>query len=131
METIGTYGPVAGKLVGPAYNVTKGTLDIVHADEDYRGCRISAQEAHAREGGAILRTAGKTGGGIAGGIAGGVAATSWIPLPGARVVGGFVGGIIGSFVGGAVAEPLGEATGSFVGGDNDCYYDHLNMKPHP
>ena len=131
METITKFGPVAGKLVGPAYNVTKGTFDVVHADHDYRDCRISAEEAHSREGGAILQTAGKVGGGLGGGVAGGVLATSWVPIPGARIVGGLVGGLIGSLTGGAVAKPVGKAAGGLIGGDNDCYYDHLEMKSHP
>ena len=130
MDAAVKFAPVAGKLVGPAYNLTKDTIDIVHADEDYRGCRISAREAHSREVGAVTEFEGKTGGGIVGGVAGGALATSWIPIPGARIVGGLIGGFIGAFTGGKVAKPIGKAVGGLIGGDDDCYYDHIHMKGH-
>ena len=61
---------------------------------------------------ALVGTIAETGGGFAGGAIGGAIATSWIPIPGARIVGALIGGIIGSMVGGAVAD---SATGANQG----------------
>ena len=55
---------------------------------------------------AVAGTVAETGGGFAGGAVGGALAASWIPIPGARIVGALVGGIIGSMAAGAAADTV-------------------------